>query len=270
MMKRLFSIVYLLAITLYSFGQEQKELWFHDGYNKLEITSNGIVRIDPKTGQSVAVLTSQQLTPEGNTSPIKVQSISYSNDRSKILLFANTVKVWRYNTKGEYFVFDMVTGKLHKVGKMQKPQTLMFAKFSPDGKKVAFVSENNLFVEDAAGGYATKLTNDGQRKLINGTFDWVYEEEFGCRDGFRWSPDSRNLAFWQVDARAIRDFYMINNTDSVYSKVMPVEYPVAGQNPSPVKIGVINVLNGALKWMNFEGDAVQHYIPRMEWASTKE
>ena len=108
---------------------------------------------------------------------------------------------------------------------------------------------------------------NGTRKLINGTFDWVYEEEFGCRDGFRWSPDGNNIAYWQVDATKIRDYIMLNTTDSNYSQVIPVEYPKVGEAPSPVKIGVVNIKGGNTKWMEIPGNPQQHYLPRMEWAS---
>ena len=111
---------------------------------------------------------------------------------------------------------------------------------------------------------------DGNRKLINGTFDWAYEEEFACRDGFQWSPDSKQLSFWQVDARQIRDFYMINNTDSVYSKIIPVEYPTAGQTPSPARIGIADINSGKITWLALPGDPKQHYLPRMEWNSATE
>jgi len=106
--------------------------------------------------------------------------------------------------------------------------------------------------------------------MINGTFDWVYEEEFGCRDGWRWSPDGSKIAFWQVDATKIRDYYMLNTTDSNYSKVIPVEYPKVGEPPSPVRIGVVNIDGGSTRWMNIDGDPQQHYIPRMDWSGPNE
>ncbi len=117
----------------------------------------------------------------------------------------------------------------------------MFAKISPDGNKAAYVSEHNLFVEDLSTHIIKPLTSNGSRKMINGTFDWVYEEEFDCRDGFRWSPDSHSIAYWQINDSSTRDYYMLNTTDSVYSRVVPVEYPVAGQMPSPFKIGVVEI-----------------------------
>src|SRR5207342_1761057 len=130
-----------------------------------------------------------------------------------------------------------------------------FAKFSPDNKKVAYVSERNIYSEDLATGVIKKLTSDnGTKKLINGTFDWVYEEEFSCRDGFRWSPDSRSIAFWQINDSSTRDYYMLNTTDSVYSRVIPVEYPVAGKLPSPFRIGVVGVQDKQIHWMRIPSD----------------
>ena len=163
-------------------------------------------------------------------------------------------------------MLDIASSKLIQLGKNLPSQSLMFAKLSPDNKKAAYVSGHNIYVEDLATNKITQLTKDGTRKLINGTFDWVYEEELDCRDGFRWSPDSKSIAFWQVDATRIRDYYMLNTTDSVYSRVIPVEYPKVGESPSPVKIGVVNINTANIKWMNIPGDPQQHYLPRMEWA----
>src|SRR5207302_8209117 len=149
-------------------------------------------------------------------------SFTFNSAYNKLLIFTNTAKVWRYNTKGDYWVLDMMTNKLLQLGKGRHSQSLMFAKFSPGGNKVAYVSDYNLFVEDLSTNQIKQLTTDGNRKMINGTFDWVYEEEFGCRDGFRWSPDGNKIAFWQVNANKIRDYFMLNTTDSVYSHVIPV------------------------------------------------
>jgi dipeptidyl-peptidase-4 len=144
----------------------------------------------------------------------------------------------------------------------------MFAKLSPDGKNAAYVSEYNVYIEDLATGVIKPLTNSGHRKLINGTFDWAYEEEFSCRDGFRWSPDSRSIAYWQIDARKVKDHLMINNTDSIYPSAVPVEYPVAGEPPSPFRIGVADINTANTKWLNVPYDQQWgSYVPRMEWAA---
>ncbi len=244
--------------------------WTADGMAYTKPANGGLVKVDPKSGTETVLVKKEQLTPAGASRALTLNSYYFSADNSKLLIFTNTARVWRYNTRGDYWVYEMATGKLTQLGKGRPAQSLMFAKFSPDGKKAAYVSEKNIFWEELATGNIVQLTRDGSRKLINGTFDWVYEEEFACRDGFRWSPDGTKIAFWQVDANKIRDFYMINNTDSSYSRIIPVEYPKVGEPPSPVRIGVLSLSTGVLRWMAIEGDPQQHYITRMEWAGTDE
>ena len=113
--------------------------------------------------------------------------------------------------------------------------------------------------------YTCTTCSNGTKKLINGTFDWVYEEEFGCRDGFIFNEDGSRIAFWQIDANQVRDFYMINNTDSIYSYTIPVEYPKVGEDLSPARIGVINLSNEKTTWMNVPGEQNKFYLPRMTW-----
>ncbi len=269
-----FKNILLLFILFITFkicpAQDHGTNWTPDGLAYYEFREDGIVKIDPKTEAEPVVIKKEFLTPAGASNALKVQSFDYSNDKSKVLLFANTAKVWRYKTRGDYWVMNNATNKLTQLGKSLPSQSLMFAKFSPDSKMVAYVSERNIYSEDIATGKIKKLTLDGTRKMINGTFDWVYEEEFNCRDGFRWSPDSKQIAFWKIDATKIRDYYMINNTDSVYSKVITVEYPKVGESPSPAYIHVVSVNSGQIRKMNIDGDAQQHYITRMEWSGDNE
>ena len=246
-------------------GQSSK--WTPDGNGYYFIEEQQIVKLDLATQQKTVVVAKERLTPQGATSPLTVKGFTFSPDQQKVLVFTNTQRVWRYETRGDYYVLDLATQQLSQLGASLPGASLMFAKLSPDGKKAAYVSQNNLYTEDLPGGKPKMLTSShGTKKLINGTFDWVYEEEFGCRDGFRWSPDSRAIAYWQIDANTIRDFYMINNTDSAYSFVVPVEYPKVGEAPSACRIGVVDVESAKTTWMDVPGDNRQHYIPRMEWA----
>lgn len=265
-------LVVFLIFSMYSFGQfRPKEIdWTPDGTAFLRIKDGGIVKTDVKTGNETMLVTSQQLTPDGSGTPLSFRIYSFSPDYKMLLIFTNTAKVWRYHTRGDYWVLDIPNNKLIQLGKGLPSQSLMYAKISPDGKNAAYVSEHNLYMEDLATHKITQLTADGTRKFINGTFDWVYEEELDCRDGFRWSPDSKKIAFWQVDATKIRDYYMLNTTDSQYSRVIPVEYPKVGWPPSPVRIGVITVNDDQIKWMNIPGDPQEHYLPRMEWADNSD
>jgi len=262
-------LLVILFASLQTVSAQRRINWTADGLAYTKFKEGNIVRIDPKTDAETIVVKKEQLTPAGDKA-LSPQSFDYSADFTKMLLFTNTAKVWRYKTRGDYWVLNLADNKLKQLGKGLAAQSLMFAKFSPDGKNVAYVSEHNIYTEDINTGLIRKLTNDGTRKLINGTFDWVYEEEFGCRDGFRWSPDGNQIAFWQVDANKIRDYYMLNTTDSIYSQVIPVEYPKVGEAPSPVRIGVVALSNGFIRWMNIEGDPQQHYLPRMEWSGKNE
>ena len=271
-LKRSVLLIITISISFFSFSQfrPKRVNWTADGNATTTIKDGNIVRTDVRTNAETILVKKEQLIPAGQTTPLSFRIYIFSGDNSKLLIYTNTAKVWRYNTRGDYWVLDIASNKLFQLGKDRPSQSLMFAKLSPDNKKAAYVCEHDMYVEDLATHQVTRLTKDGTRKFINGTFDWVYEEEFDCRDGFRWSPDSKSIAFWQVDATKIRDYFMLNTTDSAYSRVIPVEYPKVGEPPSPVRIGVITVANGNIKWMNIPGDPAQNYLPRMQWAGSNE
>ena len=250
-------------------AQRGRTHWAADGYQYYRAQeANGIVELDTRDPAKKTVLISNEmLTPPGK-SPLTVTNFYLSEDGQKVLIFTNTKKVWRYNTRGDYWVYDIAAKTLRQLGTARPKSSLMFAKLSPDGTKAAYVSEHNIFTEDLATGAVKQLTTDGSQIRINGTFDWAYEEELDCRDGFRWSPDSRSIAYWQINAANTKKYLMLNTTDSIYPYVVPVEYPVAGENPSECKIAVVDVNTGKITWMDIPGDAIQHYIPRMEWTTS--
>jgi dipeptidyl-peptidase-4 len=265
-MKRILIVLLLIAPW---FIQAQGLRWTPEGNAYYRLEGGEINRYSLPANTKTTFVSRAELTPAG-AQALRVRNYAFSKDQSKLLIFTNTQRVWRLDTRGDYWVLDLKTKALTQIGKSRPASSLMFAKLSPDGTKAAYVSEQNVYVEELSSGQVKAITTDGNRKLINGTFDWAYEEEFACRDGFQWSPDSKQLSFWQLDARQIRDFYMINNTDSVYSKIIPVEYPTAGQTPSPARIGVADVTSGKITWLALPGDAKQHYLPRMEWNSATE
>ncbi len=243
--------------------------WMKDGTSYTRIETGDIVKYSLPANSKSVILSRDKLTPAGQTRPLNIRSYSFSGDGNKVLIYTNTKKVWRYDTRGDYWIFDLASNSLKQIGSDRPASSLMFAKFSPDGNKVAYVSEYNLYVEDITTNNRQQLTKDGNRKFINGTFDWVYEEEFFCRDGFRWSPDSKQIAYWQIDARKTKDYLMVDLVDSIYPFVKPVEYPISGEAPSPFKIGVVDVSNAQTKWMDIPTDPVLgSYVPRMEWVPT--
>ncbi|RVT98134.1 S9 family peptidase [Mucilaginibacter limnophilus] len=274
MNSRFYRLIFTAALVFAGFWQTAKAqfgqgtVWANDGYRYYKVQDSTIMEFDVRDESKKAVIADKRALTQPNGKLLQVRRFSLSNDGSKILINTNTKKVWRYDTRGDYWVYDTKGKTLKQLGIGKPASSLMFAKFSPDGNKVAYVSEHNIYVEDLSSGNIKALTPDGTDKLINGTFDWAYEEEFACRDGFRWSPDGQYIAYWQIDARKIKNYLMLNTTDSlVYSYVVPVEYPVAGENPSACRIGVVDINTGAKRWMNVPGDNVQHYIPRMEWTT---
>ncbi|AMQ57118.1 S9 family peptidase [Algoriphagus sanaruensis] len=257
-------LLFLVCAKSPVIAQEIK--WDLNGDSFYQIQEGQILKINLPDQSPEVFISKADLTPNAGTA-LQVRDFTFSQDRKKIVIYTNTKRVWRLDTQGDYWVLDLETKELKQAGKGLPESSLRFAKLSPDGSKIAYVSEFNLYAEDLDSGQITALTQDGNRKLINGTFDWAYEEEFACRDGFQWSPDSKRISFWQLDANQIRDYYMMNFTDSVYSKVVPVEYPKVGQSPSPARIGVIELDSKKLSWLNIPGDPQQHYLPRMEWNS---
>ena len=255
----------ILSICFINLSLLAQVNWAKDGDAYFKLDSNRLVRYTLPDHSPTTVISSEELTPDGADAPLKVAHFSFSQDQQKVLLFTNTRRVWRLNTKGDYWVFNLQDRSLRKLGNGLPSASLMFAKISPDGQSIAYVSGNNLYHEDYSTGEVKALTTDGTVDLINGTFDWAYEEEFFCRDGFRWSPDSKSIAYWQIDASSIKKFHMINNTDSIYSQLIPLEYPKVGESPSACKVGVVQLSNAETTWMDVPGDPSNNYIVRMEF-----
>lgn len=246
--------------------------WEKDGeiYTILEPSVSGkgmdIVAYDSVSGKRSVLVTATQLTPKDSKAPLEIEEYAWSDDRRKLLIFTNSKKVWRLNTRGDYWVFDEAAKTLTKLGGDAPESTLMFATFSPDSTRVAWVREHNLYVEDLASQKITQLTNDGSTDIINGTSDWVNEEELELRNCFRWSPDSQAIAYWQFDQSGVSEFTLINDTAAEYPATFKYKYPQPGTTNSAVRAGVVPASGGPTQWIKLEGDPRQHYIARMEWA----
>ncbi len=226
-----------------------------------------LVLTNPETDGKELVAPSHAFTIPGEFRSLGIDSFELSEDESKILIFTNSRRVWRQNTRGDYWVYDITSRELRKLGGDASPSSLMFAKFSKDGTRVAFVRENNIYVQQLRDMSLLRLTHDGSTHVINGTFDWVYEEELYLRDGFLWSPDGSSIAYWQLDSKGVREFQMMNNTDSFYPKTVPLPYPKTGEENSAARIGVIPSKGGETQWMSVPGDPRNHYLARLHWAS---
>jgi dipeptidyl-peptidase 4 len=250
--------------------------WLRDGaaYTTVERSPESqemrdIVRYDAVTGARQVLVAGSQLTPRDPKRPkpgaLAIDDYTWSADGRRLLIFTNTARVWRRNTRGDYWVLDLDGGTLRQLGGNAPPSSLMFAKFSPDGSRAAYLRGNNLYVERLDNGRITPLTSDRSETTINGTSDWVYEEELNVRDGFRWSPDGRAIAFWQFDTTGVGSFSLINDTDSLYPVITRIPYPKVGTTNSAVRIGVVNADGGKPKWMKTPGSPRDTYLARLEW-----
>ena len=228
--------------------------------------AHDLVRYD-KSGKCEVLVSAEKLVPANAKEPLDLQCYEFSKDQDLVLIYTNSVKVWRQKTRGDYWTYRRSTGKLTRIGGDAKPSTLMFAKLSPDASHVGYVCVNNIYVEPVEGGPPKKITNDGTAKVINGTFDWVYEEEFDCRDGWRWSNDGKQIAYWQLDTRGVKAFTMIDHTTANYPILKTFAYPKTGERNSECRVGVVAATGGDTKWLDVPGDTrTDYYIPRMEWA----
>ena len=167
------------------FGAEFREAgfgpswWLEDsGLATLEAAAGGgqdLVRFDPASGERSVLVAAKQLVPQGGERPLPIEGYQFSPDGSKVLISTNTRRVWRRNTRGDYWVLDRKGGRLRQLGAGFEPTWLQFAKFDPSGTRVAYLYRNDLYVENLSDHKITRLTATGSETLFNGTFDWVYE-----------------------------------------------------------------------------------------------
>lgn len=261
--------------------------WLEQGqaYTTVERSLSGaeardIVRYETATGKRDVLISASDLVPQGAKEPLELQDYDWSPDMNRLLVYTNSQRVWRQNTRGDYWLFDRKTKTLRKLGGDVEPSTLMFATFSPDGSKIAYVHKNNVYVEDVESGAITQLTHDGSDTIVNGTSDWVYEEELDIRNAYRWSPDSKRIAYWQFNTSTVKSYALIYDVGAPYEVVTHIPYPQYGVYPyvkqipypepgtpnSSVRIGVVGASGGETKWMDVTGDPEKSYIARMEWA----
>lgn len=255
-----------------SFGPAQ---WLNDstGYLLLEESARHpgcreIVRYE-MDGRRKVLVAADELIPRGESKPLRISRFTLSPDRECFLLLTNPHRHF-HKTFGDFWVFELKDKNLRKLGGDVPSGSLTLATFSPDGNKIAYVRKNNIYTEDLLRCGILQITKDGSEDILNGNFDYVFEEEFFLTNGFRWSPDSQKIAYWQLDTSAVQAFHMINNTDALYPRLISFKFSKPGEKNASCRIGVVNAGGGPTRWLEVPGDPANNYIPQMDWAENSQ
>ncbi len=224
-----------------------------------------IVRYDALSGKKDVLVPASMLIPAGQSKPLNVEDYRFSNDLSQVLIFTNSKRVWRHNTRGDFWLLDRSSRELRKLGGDAPASSLMFAKLNPVDRQVAWVKQGDIFLEDLRSTTPKALTSKPNKDSINGTFDWVYEEELDLRDGFRWSPNGQYIAYWQMDTSGMRSFPLVNTEAGLYPEVQLIPWPKVGETNPSARLKVINQKARESYDINLPGDSRDNYIARVEW-----
>jgi dipeptidyl-peptidase-4 len=273
----LLAVLLLAAITFRPTAANAQTSWNKDGNSYTTIEENSIVEITLPAMTSTILVNAAQLAPlnlssNGNLSAPGGRrnrgagSYQYqlSSDKQKALILTRPVHIY-HNTFYTCWIFDRSSNTPTQIAKSVPAPGILNAKLSPDGSKIAYVYNNNIYTEDLSTHTTEQLTTDGNEKRLNGWFDYAYSEELYTIDGFRWSPDSKSVAYWQLDLSKVGTFYMINNTDSIYPKIIAIPFSKVGEPIAEARIGVLDIATKQTQWMQIEGDPGKNYLPRMEY-----
>jgi dipeptidyl-peptidase-4 len=282
-MKKLFFL--LLSAILLSPGfilAQEKELTIQDIYGSRKFFPKGVYGLNPmndgetysvmerdsinvysfETGDYLRTLAvRKELILKGDTTPIAMDDFTFSDDENKLLIATETESIYRYSTASEFYIWEIGNRKMSRLSLSGKQR---LATFSPDASKVAFVRDNNLIVSHLDQNLEIQVTTDGkQNEIINGTTDWVYEEEFAITKGFEWSPDGNKIAYYRFDESKVPEFSM-TEWGELYPKQTSFKYPKAGEANSLVTIHIYDV-NTQLTILVDLGPETDQYIPRIIW-----
>ncbi len=248
--------------------------WMKDGksYSFLETDtttkSTGVFQFTIKDRTKKMIVSGATMKLNEADPAFRFTSYQWSPDEKQILFVSappDKQYLSRLTPAGNFFLYDIPSKKISKITDVSTPQYNQ--KFSPDGKKIGYVRENNIYIYDLALLKETQLTSDGAEHILNGKFDWVYEEEFGISDGWSWSPDGSKIAYWHFDENRVPE-YTMTEWDSTHLTLIKMRYPKSGDQNSIVKVGVLDVSTGKTEWIDL-GTNDDIYIPRMQWTKDK-
>ena len=227
-----------------------------DYYTQIDKNKNGskLNKYSYRTGKLISTIADSEKLG------IPIADYSFSNDEKKILFACETEDIYRYSSRSVYYVYDINNRSLNKI----IDQKVMYATFSPDGKQVAYVKDNNLFLMNLESKQEIQITNDGiNNKIINGASDWVYEEEFGLVNAFFWSPDGKKIAFYRFDESEVKEFSMDMFQGELYPTQYEFRYPKAGEENSKISIHLYDTKTKITQEIVILEDF--EYLPRLGW-----
>ncbi len=246
--------------------------WMKDGksYSFLETDtttkSTGVFQFTIKDRTKKMIVSGATMKLNEADPAFRFTSYQWSPDEKQILFVSappDKQYLSRLTPAGNFFIYDIISKKFSKITNASMPQYNQ--KFSPEGKKIGYVRENNIYVYDLVSSKEIQLTFDGAEHIINGKFDWVYEEEFGISDGWSWSPDGSKIAYWHLDENRVPE-YTMTEWDSTHLNLIKMRYPKPGDPNSIVTIGVLDVSTEKTEWIDL-GSNDDIYVPRMKWTN---
>ncbi|MBA4251058.1 MAG: S9 family peptidase [Chlorobiaceae bacterium] len=244
--------------------------WYDNGnkYSFLKmdtvIKSLALYTHDLKTGEETRLLSTNDLREASEDTSFSIQNYQWS-PHSRYILFTGVTAARGVKSSGKFYVYNFLEKKFKLVVESEKTQ--LNAQFSPDGEKLGFVRGDNLFVVDIQTGKETQLTFDGNGIILNGHFDWVYEEEFSIINAFQWSPESNKIAYWRLDQSQVPEI-QIAKWDSLYFNFIEMRYPKAGAKNSLVQIGIVDIYTTKTAWVDL-GEETDIYVPRINFADNQ-
>ena len=235
--------------------------WMNEGQFYSALSNNKIIKYSVKTGDEVETIA------DGDALDLKISNYSFSDDESLVLIMTDRQKVYRRSYTAVFYLYDRNSKKLQKLSEGRQS----YATLSPDNTKVAFTRDNNLFYKDLSTGVETAVTDDGKfNSIINGSSDWVYEEELYLTQAFAWSPDSKRIAFYRMDESKVREYNLQLWKDGAnYPEDYRYKYPKAGEANSKVEIHIYE-LSSKKKVRADTGTETDIYIPRINWTKNPE
>lgn len=237
--------------------------FLNDGKHYTRLQKNVVKKYDLLTGDFVTdILSGAALQGKAGFGG-EIDSYTFNEDETMVVLKSETESIYRRSTKAVFHVLELATGTLTKVN--DDASKIGYATLDPSSEKVAYTKDNNLYYKDLKSGEVVQITADGEKnKIINGSTDWVYEEEFSFTKAFEWSPDSKQIAFIRFDESQVKEFTMTRYNDELYPVYETFKYPKVGEKNAEVSAHVYSLKSDKTALVNL-GDMVDMYIPRIKW-----